>query len=237
MVEETARALAAQAAAGRPLVVMNAPFGLTLLDRELRRHRSASLADYLGGRSLCVLDPRVLDAHLDGSPAGRSTLAELCARYGVLRTGPHGAEEQAEPGREAEAEAYADGDGDGEPRAAGAGRPADDRCTRADASWEAGLCTHGDPHAHPSARADPCAQADPCARAVAEAEAALAVLRALGPRFAARTGPLSAAELHARQAVWHAARARGLGSWFAGSGSAEPVDPAWPLRPRLPAAA
>lgn len=64
-VEEMARALAEQCAAGRPLVVMNAPFDLTLLDRELKRHRASSLGAYLEASPLCVLDPRVLDKHLD----------------------------------------------------------------------------------------------------------------------------------------------------------------------------
>lgn len=71
MVEEIARALAEQCAAGRPLVVMNAPFDLTLLDRELKRHRASSLGPYLQNSPLCVLDPRVLDKHLDRYRKGR----------------------------------------------------------------------------------------------------------------------------------------------------------------------
>ena len=67
--------------------------------------------------------------------------------------------------------------------------------------------------------------------------AALEVVRAVGRRFAARLERLSPAELHALQAVWHAAQARGLQAWFARSGSAEAVDTAWPLRPEMPAAA
>ncbi|MBH0247868.1 3'-5' exonuclease, partial [Streptomyces cavourensis] len=48
---------------------------------------------------------------------------------------------------------------------------------------------------------------------------------------------LSPAELHTLQATWHAAQARGLEAWFTKSGTPEAVDPAWPLRPALPAAA
>ncbi|NED17828.1 3'-5' exonuclease, partial [Streptomyces sp. SID9913] len=33
------------------------------------------------------------------------------------------------------------------------------------------------------------------------------------------------------------AQARGLETWFARNGAREAVDPAWPLRPDLPAAA
>ncbi len=62
---EIAEALTEQARAGRPLVVMNAPFDLTLLDRELRRHRASSLGRWLERTSLHVLDPRVLDKHPD----------------------------------------------------------------------------------------------------------------------------------------------------------------------------
>ncbi|MGP3953791.1 exonuclease domain-containing protein [Streptomyces sp. 7N604] len=163
VMEEVARALAAQTAADTPLVVMNAPFDLTLLDRELRRHRAKALADYLGFGSLCVLDPRVLDKHLDRYRKGRRTLADLCTHYEVVLSAAHDA--------------------------------------------------------------------------AADAVAALEVVRALGRRFAARLDPLSPAELHTRQAVWHAAQARGLQSWFAHNGSDEAVDPAWPLRPELPAAA
>ncbi|WP_171170231.1 3'-5' exonuclease [Streptomyces sp. I05A-00742] len=163
VMEEVARALAEQSAAGTPLVVMNAPFDLTLLDRELRRHRAASLSTYLGSSSLCVLDPWVLDKHLDRYRKGRRTLSDLCAQYGVELTGAHDA--------------------------------------------------------------------------AADATAALSVVRAIGQRFAVRLERLSVAELHARQAVWHAAQARGLQAWFARNGSEEQCDPAWPLRTELPSAA
>ncbi|MEU8568385.1 3'-5' exonuclease [Streptomyces pathocidini] len=163
VMEEIARALAAQALVGTPLVVMNAPFDLTLLDRELRRHRAKMLADYLGTSPLCVLDPRVLDKHLDRYRKGSRKLTDLCAHYGVVLSAAHDA--------------------------------------------------------------------------AADALAALEVVRAVGRRFAPRLEALSPAELHTRQAVWHAAQARGLQAWFARNGSAEAVDPAWPLRPELPAAA
>ncbi|RSS34104.1 3'-5' exonuclease [Streptomyces sp. WAC08241] len=91
VMEEVARALSEQTAAGRPLVVMNAPFDLTLLDRELRRHRASTLGDYLAGAPLCVLDPRVLDKHLDRYRKGRRTLTDLCAHYEVELTGAHDA--------------------------------------------------------------------------------------------------------------------------------------------------
>ncbi|MEU8531384.1 MULTISPECIES: 3'-5' exonuclease [Streptomyces] len=163
VMEEVARALAEQSAAGRPLVVMNAPFDLTILDRELRRHRASSLARYMENVPLCVLDPRVLDKHLDRYRKGRRTLTDLCAQYEVELTGAHDA--------------------------------------------------------------------------AADAVAALDVVRAVARRFSSRLERLTPAELHARQAVWHAAQARGLQAWFTRNGTPELVDPAWPLRPEIPAAA
>jgi DNA polymerase-3 subunit epsilon len=163
VMEEVARTLAEHVAAGRPLVVMNAPFDLTLLDRELRRHRASSLDRWFETVPLRVLDPRVLDKHLDRYRKGRRTLTDLCAHYGVELTGAHDA--------------------------------------------------------------------------AADALAAMDVVREVGRRYAARLARLSPAELHTLQAVWHAAQARGLEAWFARSGTEEAVDPAWPLRPELPAAA
>lgn len=163
VMEEIGRALAEQCAAGRPLVVMNAPFDLTLLDRELRRHRASSLAHYMENVPMCVLDPRVLDKHLDRYRKGRRTLTDLCAHYGVALEGAHDA--------------------------------------------------------------------------AADATAALEVVRAVGRHFAGRMERLAPAELHTLQAVWHAAQARGLQAWFARNGSEESVDPAWPVRPGLPAQA
>jgi DNA polymerase-3 subunit epsilon len=156
VVVELARALGAQAAAGTPLVIMNAPFDLTLLDRELRRHRGTTLAAHLVRAPLYVIDPRVLDKHLDRYRKGRRTLSDLCAHYGVPLTDAHDA--------------------------------------------------------------------------AADAAASLALVRAVGLRFEGRVGVMPPAELHARQAVWHAAQARGLQTWFSRNGTEERVDPAWPLR-------
>ncbi|MFE5405086.1 3'-5' exonuclease [Streptomyces sp. NPDC056580] len=88
---EIADRLAEQAAMGRPLVVMNAPFDLTLLDRELRRHRASSLEQWFRAAPLRVLDPRVLDKHLDRYRKGRRTLTDLCTHYGVALEGAHDA--------------------------------------------------------------------------------------------------------------------------------------------------
>ncbi|MDH6139769.1 MULTISPECIES: 3'-5' exonuclease [Kitasatospora] len=91
VIAEIAGALAAQARAGVPLVVMNAPYDLTLLDRELRRHQQSTLAARLAGAELLVVDPRVLDKHVDRYRRGRRTLTDLCAHYGVVLEGAHDA--------------------------------------------------------------------------------------------------------------------------------------------------
>ncbi|MFR0353834.1 3'-5' exonuclease [Streptomyces sediminimaris] len=91
VMHEIAEELAEQAAMARPLVVMNAPFDLTLLDRELRRHRASSLDRWFEASALRVLDPRVLDKHLDRYRKGRRTLTDLCAHYGVTLEGAHDA--------------------------------------------------------------------------------------------------------------------------------------------------
>ncbi|WP_079132118.1 hypothetical protein [Streptomyces nanshensis] len=82
---DIARTLASYAA-GTPLVVLDAPYVLTLLDRELRRHRHTPLPACLGVRTLCVLDPVLLDRRLDRTAAAggsRRGTAQLCAAYGV----------------------------------------------------------------------------------------------------------------------------------------------------------
>ncbi|GAA3730681.1 3'-5' exonuclease [Streptomyces tremellae] len=166
VVGEIAGALGTAWAAGVPLVVAHAAYGMTVLDRELWRHRATRLARYAEPAPLCVLDPFLLDRHLDRRAAGRGRgLAELCARYGV---------------------------GAADPR---------------------------DPAAH--------------------ALAALEVTRAVGRRFAARLGRLTAVELHRLQGAWHAAQARGALGWLVRGGEQARARAAagWPLPPDLPATA
>ncbi|MEV7089156.1 3'-5' exonuclease [Streptomyces sp. NPDC093085] len=189
VVAEMAGALAEQFAAGRPVAVMNAPFALTLLDRELRRHRASSLGHRLANASLCVLDPLVLDRHLDRYRKGRRDLGGLCARYAVTADGVERMETV--------------GDGFGDP----------------DGGFEA-----------PSGGPAPAVAAE-------AALSALELVRAIGRRFATRLGRLTPPELHALQTVWHAAQARGPQARFWRGGGEDPADPAWPLRPELPAAA
>ncbi|WP_037870615.1 DNA polymerase III subunit epsilon [Streptomyces sp. SPB074] len=83
VMEEVAGALHEHAVTGRPLVVLDAPATLALLDRELRRHRATSLTDRLGPKPLRVVDPGLLDARLDRFRKGERALENLCSVYRV----------------------------------------------------------------------------------------------------------------------------------------------------------
>ena len=96
--EEIAEELARAVVAGIPVVAFNAPFDLTLLDRELRRHGLRPLTERLAGatrdgvegtadrppvRDFPVLDPLVLDRAVDRYRRGKRTLGVLCELYGL----------------------------------------------------------------------------------------------------------------------------------------------------------
>lgn len=77
VVTEIAAAMEAAVADGLPLVVYNAPYDLTLLDREIARHRPP-----LAGLPL-VVDPLVLDKRVDTFRRGSRKLVDVCAHYQV----------------------------------------------------------------------------------------------------------------------------------------------------------
>ncbi len=62
----------------RPLVVFNAAFDLTLLDRESRRHGFGAMWQHEA-----VIDPMVLDKQVDPYRKGKRTLSVTCEHYGV----------------------------------------------------------------------------------------------------------------------------------------------------------
>lgn len=79
-----AECLAAYAAAGYPLVVFNAPYDLTLLDREIRRHEVGIVGDIDGVGGIWwelgpVIDPLVIDKAVDRYRKGKRTLTALAA--------------------------------------------------------------------------------------------------------------------------------------------------------------
>ncbi|MFJ8852296.1 exonuclease domain-containing protein [Streptomyces sp. NPDC102437] len=92
VVEEITTALAAAVEQGRPLVIMHAPYDLTVLDREARRYGVVPLFDRV---SPYVLDPRVLDRHVNTFRRGGRTLTDLCRHYVVPLDGAHSSEADA----------------------------------------------------------------------------------------------------------------------------------------------
>jgi DNA polymerase-3 subunit epsilon len=86
---EIAALLAAGLANGAPIVAFNAGYDLGILEAELARHGLPSLAARLGtDRDIRpVVDPLVLDRHLDRFRRGKRKLIDLCAHYGVVVDG------------------------------------------------------------------------------------------------------------------------------------------------------
>ncbi|AXE40052.1 exonuclease domain-containing protein [Acidipropionibacterium virtanenii] len=83
VLDEVADALVAHWLQGCPVVIFNAPFDLTVLNSELRRHQLGSLEERLGGAPAPVIDPLVLDHALDRYRKGKRTLAAMTAAYGA----------------------------------------------------------------------------------------------------------------------------------------------------------
>lgn len=95
VVEEIADAVAGELSAGQAaLVVMNAPFDLTLLDRECARHGVPTVADRIGAVAP-VIDPLVLDRAADKYRKGKRNLESLAAHYGVTLADAHTADADA----------------------------------------------------------------------------------------------------------------------------------------------
>ncbi|HCA86263.1 MAG TPA: DNA polymerase III subunit epsilon [Streptomyces sp.] len=90
-VEGIVEAVAEILRSGRPLAIMNARYDLSLLDRECRRHGIAPLSARLGRAPGPVVDPLVLDKHVDRYRKGKRTLQALCEHYGVPLVGAHDA--------------------------------------------------------------------------------------------------------------------------------------------------
>ncbi|MCZ4124515.1 3'-5' exonuclease [Streptomyces sp. H39-S7] len=88
-VAEIARALREYWADGVPVVVYNAPFDLSLLAAELRRHDLPGLGGAPGPAVGPVLDPLVMDRALDKYRKGKRNLEAACAVYGVVLDDAH----------------------------------------------------------------------------------------------------------------------------------------------------
>jgi DNA polymerase III subunit epsilon len=85
VVAEIVAAIEAVFARGIPLVIYNAPYDLTVLDREARRHGIPS--PVVGN----VVDPLVIDKAVDTYRKGKRTLEAAAALYGVTLSDAHDA--------------------------------------------------------------------------------------------------------------------------------------------------
>jgi DNA polymerase III subunit epsilon len=90
--DEIAASLASALTGGEPIVAFNASFDLTLLANELRRHGLTPLTERIGSPVEAVLDPLVLDRHVERYRRGKRRLVDVCAHYGVHTEGLHSAD-------------------------------------------------------------------------------------------------------------------------------------------------
>ncbi|WP_345377177.1 3'-5' exonuclease [Frondihabitans cladoniiphilus] len=86
VVSEIIAALRAVFTRGIPLVIYNAPYDLTVLDREARRYGLEPLGD-----DGCVVDPLVIDKAVDKYRKGKRTLEAAAEFYEVSLTDAHDA--------------------------------------------------------------------------------------------------------------------------------------------------
>lgn len=84
-IDAIVKALADAARQGTPIIAMNAPFDLSILDREARRYNVPTLSTWLDedGVDLYVIDPYVLDKYVDKYRRGSRTLTALAEHYEV----------------------------------------------------------------------------------------------------------------------------------------------------------
>lgn len=68
---------------GIPVVGFNVSFDLEILRGELKRHHLPTLEERLGSKIAPIIDPLVLDRHLDRYRKGKRQLALVCAAYGM----------------------------------------------------------------------------------------------------------------------------------------------------------
>ena len=93
---EITAVLADQLLQSVPVVAFNARFDLTILDREARRNELRPLLDRVGGLDgMLVVDPYVIDKHVDQFRRGSRILEAACEHYGVSLTGAHSANADA----------------------------------------------------------------------------------------------------------------------------------------------
>jgi len=80
---EIADLLASALAAGVPIVGFNVQYDLSILEAELARNGLPTLAQRLPAGIRPIVDPLVLDRHLDRYRRGKRKLIDMCETYGV----------------------------------------------------------------------------------------------------------------------------------------------------------
>ncbi len=88
-VAEIADTLRSLAHAGVPVVVYNAPYDFTVLDRETRRHGLPPFGDFIVAGVMTVVDPLVLDKQIDPYRRGKRTLTATAEHYQVRLDDAH----------------------------------------------------------------------------------------------------------------------------------------------------
>jgi DNA polymerase-3 subunit epsilon len=97
VVDEIAEAIADELATRSVLVVMNAPFDLTILDRECIRYGLPKVSERLNGLPVGpIVDPLVLDRAADKWRTGSRKLEALAAHYGIELIDAHTASADAQ---------------------------------------------------------------------------------------------------------------------------------------------
>ncbi|MFE9834078.1 exonuclease domain-containing protein [Streptomyces sp. NPDC005551] len=74
-----------------PLVIYNARFDLTTLDRDCRRNGIPTLEERTAGVLAPILDPYIMDKAVDTYRRGSRKLGDVCTLYGVSLEGWHNA--------------------------------------------------------------------------------------------------------------------------------------------------
>lgn len=90
-IAEIARVLDELAAEGIPITAYNAKYDLTILNSELSRYGLGQL----DREAQLVIDPLVIDRHVNKYRKGKRTLEAVAAHYGVPLVGAHDAEADA----------------------------------------------------------------------------------------------------------------------------------------------
>lgn len=83
VLEELADLLCNHMSQGLPAVAYNASYDFTLIEAELARHGMQTMTERLGREVGPVVDPYLLDRHLDRYRKGKRRLENLAEHYGV----------------------------------------------------------------------------------------------------------------------------------------------------------